>query len=202
MRRGQEEHTAHKGRSRTGTLAIIGAFLVLSAGLRLVTEAGQVIASEGVAQDKTTDASQATTMDLARPDNLSAAFEAIRNREARLIEREAEISEREATLTAAEDAIDAELILLEEAEKSLRETISRAAEAAEDDLSQLTAVYANMKPKQAAALFEQMNATFAAGFLGRMASDNAAKIMAGMTPEKAYEISVELAGRNASIPLD
>ncbi|MFA8387461.1 MAG: MotE family protein [Pelagibaca sp.] len=202
MTRVQEEYPARKGRSRTGTLAIIGAFLVLSASLRLVTEAGQVIASEGMAREKTTDTSQATSMDLARPDNLSAAFEAIKNREARLIEREAEISEREATLAAAEDAIDTELALLEEAEKSLRETISRAAEAAEDDLSQLTAVYANMKPKQAAALFEQMDATFAAGFLGRMASDSAAKIMAGMTPEKAYAISVELAGRNASIPLD
>ena len=58
------------------------------------------------------------------------------------------------------------------------------------------------KCPQAAALFEKMDSTFAAGFLGRMASENAARIMAGMSPEKAYEISVKLAGRNAEIPLE
>jgi flagellar motility protein MotE (MotC chaperone) len=192
----------HGNPSRKGTLAIIGTLLLLSAGVRLATEAGQVVASEGTAEDTPAESLQVRSPDLARPDNLTAALNAIKEREALLIQREAEIAEREVILSAAEDAIDAELAKLEQAEKNLRETISLAATAAENDLSQLTAVYASMKPKQAAALFEQMDSTFAAGFLGRMASDNAARIMAGMTPEKAYEISVELAGRNADIPLE
>jgi flagellar motility protein MotE (MotC chaperone) len=170
--------------------------------VRLATEAGQVVASEGTAEDVQAESLQVRSPDLARPNNLTAALNAIKEREALLIQREAEIAEREVILSAAEDAIDAELAKLEQAEKNLRETISLAATAAENDLSQLTAVYASMKPKQAAALFEQMDSTFAAGFLGRMASDSAARIMAGMTPEKAYEISVELAGRNADIPLE
>ena len=189
------------GPSRKGTLAIIGTLLLLSAGVRLATEAGQVLASEGLAADTPAETLQVQSPDLARPENLTAALNAIKEREALLIQREAEISEREVVLAAAEDAIDAELAKLEQAEQSLRETISLAATAAENDLSQLTAVYASMKPKQAAALFEQMDSTFAAGFLSRMPSDSAARIMAGMTPEKAYEISVELAGRNADIPL-
>lgn len=194
--------TRHGNPSRKGTLAIIGTLLLLSAGVRLATEAGQVVASEGTAKDATAESLQMRSPDLARPDNLTAALNAIKEREAFLIQREAEIAEREVILSAAEDAIDAELAKLEQAEQNLRETISLAATASENDLSQLTAVYASMKPKQAAALFEQMDSTFAAGFLGRMASDNAARIMAGMTPEKAYEISVELAGRNADIPLE
>ncbi len=189
---------AGKSRRKQGTLAIIGALFLLSGGIRLLTEAGQAIASETAE----IEGSSAATTDLARPDTLTAALDAIKVREERLISREAELDEREATLAAAEIAIDAELEKLKQAELSLRQTISLAAEAAEDDLSQLTAVYANMKPKQAAALFEEMDSTFAAGFLGRMASDSAARIMAGMTPSKAYEISVELAGRNADIPLD
>ena len=185
-------------RSKQGTLAIIGTLLLLSSGVRLATEAGQVIASEEASADRI----EAEVLDLSRPDELTVALEAIKGREARLTEREVEIEAREATLIAAEAAIDAELTKLEQAEQSLRDTISIAAAAAENDLSQLTEVYANMKPKQAAALFEQMESSFAAGFLGRMASDRAARIMAGMTPEKAYQISVELAGRNADIPID
>ena len=37
----------HGNPSRKGTLAIIGTLLLLSAGVRLATEAGQVVASEG-----------------------------------------------------------------------------------------------------------------------------------------------------------
>ena len=81
-------------------------------------------------------------------------------------------------------------------EEKLRATMAAAATAAEDDVSQLTKVYASMKPKQAAGLFEEMDPDFAAGFLARMAPAAAAKVMAGMTPKSAYAISVVLAGRN------
>lgn len=199
-----ENQAKRKGRSRsgkTGTLAIIGTLLLLSAGFRLATEAGQVIASEPETAATEAEPTPAR-LDLARPEQMNAALEAIRAREERLIAREAEMDEREATVSAAESAIQGELDKLEAAEESLRETIALASAAAENDLAQLTKVYSNMKPKQAAALFEKMDSTFAAGFLGRMASENAARIMAGMSPEKAYEISVKLAGRNAEIPLE
>lgn len=199
--------TRKTGRKRTkrpqrGTLAIIGALLLLSAGLRLATEAGQVIASEDILAATHDPFVTIQTQDLARPDQMEAALEAIKKREARLIEREAEMAERESSLEVAEAAIHDEIAKLIDAEETLSKTISVATAAAEDDIDQLTDVYANMKPKQAAALFEQMDPTFAAGFLSRMASDSAARIMAGMTPEKAYQISVELAGRNAEIPLE
>ncbi|WP_439124635.1 MotE family protein [Marivita sp.] len=201
MTKKSKKAEATGGPSRKGTLAIIGTFLLLSAGVRLATEAGQVIASEDPKATLSEQVSEQPTMDLARPETLNAAFEAIKEREQRLIDRETEMDQRETSVAAAETAIEAELAKLEQAEQNLRETISLASAAAEDDLSQLTDVYANMKPKQAAALFEQMEAAFAAGFLARMPTDSAARIMAGMTPEKAYEISVRLAGRNANIPL-
>jgi flagellar motility protein MotE (MotC chaperone) len=47
-----------------------------------------------------------------------------------------------------------------------------------------------------------MDPVFAAGFLGRMRSDAAAAILAGLPPELAYSISVVLAGRNASVPTE
>lgn len=186
--------------SRKSTLAIIGTLLLLSGVVRLATEAGQVIANESVPAEEPpfTD----TTSDLNRPQNLDALLAALKDREARLTEKEQDLAMRERTVEIAEAEIDRQLDALEEAEASLRDTITLASRAAEDDLVQLTSVYANMKPKQAAALFEQMDASFAAGFLARMPSDSAARVLAGMTPEKAYHVSVELAGRNADIPLE
>ncbi|MFP7569187.1 MotE family protein [Marivita sp. S2033] len=190
-----------KAKPAKGTLAIVGTLLVLSALLRISTEAGQVIASETAQQlPETTDVP--ANKDLARPEHLNVALAAIKEREARLVEREKEIAEREEAVNAAETAIEKELEKLEYAEQSLRKTISIASDAAENDVAQLTQVYSNMKPKQAAALFEQMDASFAAGFLARMPPDSAARVMAGLTPEKAYSVSVELAGRNTGIKLE
>ena len=55
---------------------------------------------------------------------------------------------------------------------------------------------------EAAALFEEMDPRFAAGFLGRMPAPAAAAIMAGLSPKTAYSFSVLLAGRNANAPRD
>jgi hypothetical protein len=51
-----------------------------------------------------------------------------------------------------------------------------------------------------AALFQTMSPEFAAGFLGRMQPTSAADILTGLKPDKAYEVSVLLAGRNALVP--
>jgi flagellar motility protein MotE (MotC chaperone) len=103
-------------------------------------------------------------------------------------------------LAATRKEILQKLEALEDAEARLSGTISRVETGAEDDISRLTAVYENMKPKEAAELFSQMAPDFAAGFLARMRPDAAAAIMAGLTPRAAYAISVVLAGRNAGAP--
>jgi flagellar motility protein MotE (MotC chaperone) len=41
---------------------------------------------------------------------------------------------------------------------------------------------------------------FAAGFLAQMRPDAAAAVLSGLDPNKAYTISVVLAGRNALAP--
>ena len=185
---------------RRRTLALIGTLLFLSAVFRVATDAGQLIANEALKSSEATET--ARVPDLNGPENLGELLAALKERETRLIAREQDIQMRERTVEVAEAAIDKQLAKLERAEQSLQNTITLASRASEDDLTQLTDVYANMKPKQAAALFEQMDAKFAAGFLARMPTDSAARVLAGMAPEKAYHISVELAGRNADIPLD
>ncbi len=194
-------------RRARGALAVIGGLLLASAILRIATGAGEALAREeplpaaAPPSESAQQAPGASGPSLSEAD-IAPVLEAMQQRKARLDQRETAIDVRMQALRVAEEEIERRLAELERAENSLRETLALAKTAAEDDLNRLTDVYANMKPKQAAALFEEMDPRFAAGFLGRMRPDAAASIMAGLSPPKAYTISVVLAGRNADVPTE
>lgn len=184
-----------------GSVLLISGFLVVSASVRLITSATQVLAAEDadvtlpiVSEDRVAAAESP------EPEQVETLVQALQKRERRVQEQELEIAVKMKTISIAKAEIERRLQALEEAENSLRATISLADEAAENDLERLTAVYENMKPKDASALFEEMDPNFAAGFLGRMLPESAAKIMAGLSPEVAYSVSAVLAGRNANVP--
>lgn len=184
-----------KRRNGRGTLHIIGGLLVASALVRISAHADPARANE----DRTDQTAVLSVADERTPqiDSLLAAFQA---REARLAEREAQLRDRIQALHVAEAEIEDKLAALRDAEETLSATIAQAESAASTDLAQLASVYENMKPKEAAALFEEMPPQFAAGFLGMMRADAAALIMTELAPETAYSFSVVLAGRNALVP--
>jgi flagellar motility protein MotE (MotC chaperone) len=173
---------------RLGTpLIVLATLLVLSGVLRFE---GVVTAALAV-EPATSVVAEAPRVDV------GAALVAVRERQAELDRREAVVEERLRALAAAEQTVSEQLKALAEAEERLRGLMTTADARAEGDIAQLTAVYENMKPKDASALFERMSPEFASGFLGRMRPDAAAAIMSGLTPDLAYAISVLLAGRNA-----
>lgn len=184
---------------RNGLLAI-ALMLALSGLLRLGGEAGQAFASgsERVASE----AGDAAVADCSTADDIAVVLAALDEREARVATRESDLADRLQALAVAETQIQRNMVALEEAETRLSSTMARASTAAEEDLQRLTAVYENMKPKQAAPVFAAMDPKFAAGFLGRMRPDAAAAILAGLDPETAYAISALLAGRNANVPTE
>lgn len=216
----QEENRKVKtGRNRTklhkrGALAVIGGLLLSSAVIRVGIGATEVIAATNTQNEDIfgTDGNQNDAPHLRNSasnpqacvteEDIGPLLKALQTREARIEEQEKEIVFRTKTLEAAKNEAERRIDALETAEKALSATIAKAATAAEDDLSQLTAVYEQMKPKQAAALFEEMDPNFAAGFLGRMRPESASSILAGMSPNAAYSVSVVLAGRNADVPTD
>lgn len=182
-------------RAGRGSVLIIAALLIGSAGIRVWLGAGQAFATDSniLAQTLAAEPPQPSA-------NLEPMLRAFQEREARIAEQERQIALRLKGLAIADEQIEKRLKHLQETEEKLRATLELADGAAEDDLNRLTSVYENMKPKTAAALFEQMEPGFAAGFLGRMRPDAAAGIMAGLSPQIAYTISVILAGRNANVP--
>ena len=72
---------------------------------------------------------------------------------------------------------------------------------ASQDMEHLAQMYGTMKPDAAASIFNQMDPSFAAGFLRLLPSEQAGLIMAGMETDKAYVVSVELATLNHDIRL-
>ncbi len=194
-----------------GAVLAIALLLISSAVLRLGGGTGQAVAQaltqpmkpvanvepEDVISMASTDSKANTPLDRTETGSLLGA---LREREQRVKALEQQMEMRRKALEVAEQEITKRLATLEQVEKNLRQTIALADGAAEKDLASLTAVYENMKPKDAAALFETMEPGFAAGFLGRMRPDAAAAIMTGLPPEVAYSISVILAGRNANVP--
>ena len=182
-------------RRRPGMLVLMAAFLGLSGFLKL--EAGL-----GAAMANTTEASPTSKpAQICEADGgTMAMLAALQEREARLAEREALAADQQATIRLARTEIDNKLAELASAEAKLTATITQADQAADKDVSALVAMYENMKSKDAANLFAEMDPGFAAGFLARMRPESAAGVLSGLDPAKAYAISVLLAGRNANAP--
>ena len=187
-----------------GVLFVIAGLMATSGIIRLglgLGEAWAVGTAPAVA-----DAASAATRPAACPPSLGTDAQimplvnAMKAREERVAQRETAVANRAAALALTDTAVTAKLAALKAAEDSLSAKLTLADGAAEKDVSKLTAVYENMKPKDAGPIFQQMAPEFAAGFLGRMKPESAAMILAGLTPEKAYTVSVILAGRNANAP--
>lgn len=182
-------------RAGRGALVILALFLASSGALRIGGMAGEAMANAKNEPDMDPVADPAQC-----PEPPTALLSALNEREAQVRVQEAALADRLAALSMADAAITKRLSELEQAEAGLKEVLAIADGAAEQDLARLTAVYEAMKPTDAATLFNAMDAEFAAGFLGRMQPAAAAAVMAGMAPDKAYSISVLIAGRNALAP--
>lgn len=183
-----------------GALILIAGFFLASGLLRLGSGTGSAIAREVEALRHTEVVEPQVPQACETGEGIGELLVALKARETRVAAQEATLADRMQALAVAEVGVRQNLAALVEAEQKLKATMALADTAAEDDLSRLTSVYENMKAKDAAALFEEMDPQFSAGFLGRMRADAAAAIFAGLTPAKAYSISVILAGRNAEVP--
>jgi flagellar motility protein MotE (MotC chaperone) len=144
----------------------------------------------------------ATAAEATAPASSDELLAAIRAREAQLDAEEKRLADRKQTLSVAEAKLAEQLAAFEKARANLEKTLALADEAAEKDIARMTTVYENMKPADAAKIFDKMDVKFAAGLLARMRPDVAAQVLTGMTPETAYALTVTVASRNAAVPTE
>lgn len=181
-------------RRRTrGVLLFLASLMLVSGAIRL---------GSGLSQALARDAASAPALPARAAPDPAPLLARLAEREARLDAREAALADRIQALAVVEARVEEQLAALAEAEAGLAATLALADAAAERDIARLTAVYENMKPKEAAQLFEEMETRFAAGFVARMAPEAAAALLAGLEPRTAYAISVILAGRHSGVPTE
>jgi flagellar motility protein MotE (MotC chaperone) len=118
-------------------------------------------------------------------------------RRAELDARERELAQREAMLEVVEDRMTDRQRELE----SIRDEIARLIQqydAAEDEESaRLQRVYANMKPKRAAAIFNDMELDTILSVIRGMSERKLAPILESMDPEKAIIVTQEINARES-----
>lgn len=133
-------------------------------------------------------------------EELRVLVDAMREREEQLNKRELGLAERSRIIEAAETKLREQMKNLQEAEQRLADLIRVADKASDRDVDQLIAMYQAMGGKNAGPIFETMDPDFAAGLLSRMEGEPASAILAAISPEKAYEITVMIAAQNARAP--
>lgn len=199
---------ALKAANRSNVLLTLGVLFTLGAATRLVpanvADAREADADDQIETVSTQPETAKTTKATALPvegqicfsEDLSAALasdqlrletetEKLASRELELQALEAELAETRADLTALQ--------------ASLETRWNDMQAFAGEDLNHLAQMYGAMKPDQAATIFDQMDPSFAAGFLRLLSSEQAGLIMANMESQQAYIVSVRLASLNEDL---
>ena len=106
--------------------------------------------------------------------------------------REQELEMRTGLLTAAEARIEKKIKELENLRVTIASNIKTYDEQQDAKLLSLVKIYENMKPKDAARIFENLDLETLLEVAERMKERKLAPVMAKMNAEKAREMTVEL----------
>ncbi len=109
-----------------------------------------------------------------------------------LDKREREIDMRTGLLSAAEERINKKIAELQNLRATIDGLIKKFDAQEDTKLKSLVKIYENMKPKEAAQIFEDLEMVTLLEVSERMKERKLAAIIAKMTPEKAREVTVEL----------
>jgi flagellar motility protein MotE (MotC chaperone) len=117
----------------------------------------------------------------------------LRQRREALDAREQELAHREELLHAAEQRIDARVNELTALKTKIEGLIKAHDAQNEQKMMSLVRIYENMKPEDAARIFEELDLDTILAVVERMKERKLAPILAQMQPAKARDVTVELA---------
>ncbi len=123
----------------------------------------------------------------------SEVFEDLAKRRKQLDAREQEMMTREALLKAAEQELDRKYQELSRLRTSLEGLLEQQSEQEEARIVSLVKIYENMKPKDAARIFDTLDLDILVSVMSRMSERKLSPILAAMNPERARTITIMLA---------
>jgi flagellar motility protein MotE (MotC chaperone) len=107
-----------------------------------------------------------------------------------------EIDKRAIQLRVAENEIDKKIKQLKEYEQKLNELINKYSQKEQENVEALVKLYASMKPKDAARIFNTMDVDISVAILRGMKPSSSSAILSQMDAQKAQTITAELIGNN------
>lgn len=127
-------------------------------------------------------------------------LQSLAKRRDELDSRERGLGEREAMLAATEKRLDDKLAELKQVQFTIEELVKQHDADEKAQLQSLVKIYENMKPKDAAQIFEELEMDVLLDVVEGMKERKVAPILAMMNPSKAQEVTLELSQRRA-LPL-
>ena len=119
----------------------------------------------------------------------------LQDRRQELDDRGKELEMRESLLKAAEMRLEAKVNELKEIEGRIKVASGAREEAEAQRFKGIVAMYENMKPKDAARIFDRLDMRILAEVATTLKPRTMSEILAQMTPESAEKLTVELANR-------
>ena len=127
-------------------------------------------------------------------------LEKLSEKRAALDAREKEIEVREALLAVAERQIQEQISALANERAAFQAMLDENAQAESEDIESLVSAYERMKPRDAAAIFNDLDEDILIPVAAGMRTQALAGALAEMQPDKARYLTKRLAERNAVEP--
>lgn len=124
-------------------------------------------------------------------------LQSLSKRRAALEQRERDLEQREKLLQAAEKKVDEKLTEMDNLKKNLESLLDKQNKMQDERVAQLVKIYENMKPKDAANIFNEMQFDVLLEVIDKMSERKVAPVLAAMNPDRAREISARLAHQRA-----
>ena len=110
--------------------------------------------------------------------------------------RAKEIDKRAIQLKVAEEEIDKKLRQLKDYEQKLQKLVNEYSQKEQSNIDSLVKLYASMKPKDAARIFNNMDMDITVTLLKGMKPSASSAILSQMESEKAQAVTAQLIGNN------
>jgi flagellar motility protein MotE (MotC chaperone) len=110
---------------------------------------------------------------------------------------EKELASRERLLNAAEGRLDKRIGELQQLRESIEALVRQYNDQEAAELQSIVKIYETMKPKDAARILEDLEMKILLGIMETMKERKSASILAAMGPERAREVTTELARERA-----
>jgi flagellar motility protein MotE (MotC chaperone) len=127
------------------------------------------------------------------PDIERELLQELQRRRTQLDQRETAVEQREATLVAAEEKLNQRIHELQHLQQQLKATLMDRKQRTDAAWTSLVILYEAMKPRDAAAILNDLDMPVLVELTARMNERKAAAIMAAMQPDRARDLTAKLA---------